>query len=66
MVQTYRIIKYKTLNIKIIFRNIKNILSFQTYFFYFIKHYKTIFKNYSQKLFLKVILKIKQALPGFL
>ena len=66
MIQTYRIIKNKILNIKIIFKNIKNILRFQTYFFYFIKHYKIISKNYSQKLFLKVILKIKQALPGLL
>ena len=46
IMQIYRMIKNETLGMKIIFKIIKNILSFQINFC-FIKHRTTIFKNYS-------------------
>ena len=49
-------IKNKTLHIKIIFKNIKNMLGFQTYF-YFIKYHKIILKNYFLELFLEIVIK---------
>ena len=62
-IQTFKIIKNKTLQNKIIFKKYlkiqkigkkKIILSFKTDFC-FIKPHKIVFKNYSQKLFFTII-----------
>ena len=47
-------IKNKILDINIIFKNIKNILSFQTIFLLYKKQI-IIFKNYSKKLFFRIV-----------
>ena len=47
-------IKNKILDINIIFKNIKNILSFQTTFLLY-KNQIIIFKNYSSELFFKTV-----------
>ena len=48
-------IKNKTLHIKIIFKNIKNML--KICYFYFIKYHKIILKNYFLELFLEIVIK---------